>query len=69
MFSPYTLLAGFIFGTIGFGAWKYGKSLDRWKPVTRGLALMAYPYFIFNSCLLWGIGVALLVALWFHHDE
>jgi len=69
MFSPYNILAGFIFGTIGWGAWSYGKKLDLWKPVAIGLALMVYPYFIFNPYLLWGIGVALLVTLWFHHDR
>ena len=69
MFSPYNILAGFIFGTIGFGAWRYGKAMEKWKPVAIGLALMVYPYFVYNSYLLWGIGVALLVTLWFHHGE
>ncbi|MBG7609199.1 MAG: hypothetical protein IZT59_14400 [Verrucomicrobia bacterium] len=69
MFSPYNILAAFIFGSIGWGAWRYGRKLDLWKPVVIGLALMVYPYFIYNAWLLWGIGVALLVTLWFHHDE
>lgn len=68
-FDGYNILAGFIFGTIGWGALSYGRKLERWKPVTIGLALMIYPYFIFNRWLLWGIGTALLVTLWFHHDE
>ena len=69
MFSPYNILAGFIFGTIGWGSWRYGRSLDRWKPVAIGVALMVYPYFIYNSWLLWGIGVGLLVLLWFQHHD
>ena len=68
-FDPYNFLAGFIFGTIGLGAFSYGKKLDLWKPRVIGVALMVYPYLFSNAYLLWGIGVALLVTLWFHHDE
>ncbi len=69
MFHPYNLLGGLVFSLIGFGAWRYGRSLDRWKPVAIGLALMIYPYFTRNPWLTWGIGTSLLILLWFHHDE
>ncbi len=68
-FEPYNLLAGFIFGMVGLGAWRYGRALDRWKPVAIGLALMLYPYFTPRAWQTWTIGVALVVLLWFHHDE
>ena len=67
--DPYNILAGFIFGTIGWGAFVYGRRLDLWKPRVIGVALMVYPYLFSNNWLLWGIGVALLATLWFHHDE
>ena len=67
--DPYNILAGFIFGTIGWGALSYGRRLDLWQPKSIGVTLMLYPYFISNAWLLWGIGVGLLVALWFYHDE
>ncbi len=67
--DPYNILAGFIFGTIGWGALTYGRRLDLWKPKAIGLALMIYPYFFTNAWLLWGIGVSLLVTLWFQHDQ
>jgi hypothetical protein len=69
MFDGYNILAGFIFGTIGWGALRFGRQLERWKPITIGLALMIYPYFVYNKYLLWSIGALLLILLWFHHDE
>lgn len=69
MFNGYNILAGIIFGTIGWGAWSYGRKLDLWKPIAIGLALMVYPYFFSNPWLMWGVGIALLVTLWFHHGE
>lgn len=68
-FNPYNILAGLIFGTIGWGAFAYGKRLDLWQPRAIGVALMVYPYLFSNAWLLWGVGVALMVLLWFYHDE
>ena len=68
-FNPYNLLAGFIFGMIGLGAWRYGKALDRTHPRLIGVALMAYPYLISHDILVWVVGIALLVLLWFFHHE
>jgi len=65
----YVLLAGLIFSAIGMGAWGYGKKLELWKPKAIGVAMMLYPYFIYNRIAVWAIGVGLCVLLWFHHDE
>ena len=68
-FDPYNLLAGFIFGTLGWGAFSYGRRLDLWQPRAIGAGLMVYSYFFSNPWLVWGLGVGLLVALWFYHSE
>lgn len=68
-FNPYNLLAGFIFGTLGWGAFSYGKRLDLWQPRAIGLALMIYPYFFTSALLLWGLGGGLLGLLYFFHDD
>lgn len=65
----YTLIAGFFFGTIGFGSFTYGKKLDLWQPRVIGGALFVLPYVIYNFWLLSVIGTALLVTLWFYHDQ
>lgn len=67
--DPYQLLAGFIFSTIGLGAWYYGKKLERWKPMVIGMAMMIYPYFIYNRIAVWMVGIVLTVLLWFNHYE
>lgn len=69
MFDGYNILAGFIFGTIGWGAFRFGRQLERTKPIIIGLALMIYPYFVYNKYLLWGIGTSLLVLLWFNRHD
>jgi hypothetical protein len=68
-FNPYNILAGLIFGTLGLGVYMYGKRMDLWQPRLIGLGLMIYPYFVSNSWLLWGVGVGLLVLLYFYHSE
>lgn len=68
-FEPYTILAGILFGIIGWGAFRYGRQMELWKPTVIGLVLMIYPYFVWNRYAVWAVGAALLVVLWFHHDE
>ena len=52
------LLAGLIFGSIGFVAFIYGKRQGLWKPMFCGLALMVYPYFVADTMALFAIGAA-----------
>src|ERR1700760_3123764 len=50
-FSAANLIGGFIFGSIGFVAFIYGKRLNLWKPMFIGLALMVYPYFVSSDLI------------------
>lgn len=67
-FDAPNLIAGFVFGSIGFVAFIYGKRTNLWKPMFCGLALMAYPYFVENVILLFGIGSLGTAALFFLRD-
>ncbi len=51
------LMAGLIFGSIGFVAFIYGKRMNVWKPMFLGLALMVFPYFIGNTTWLFATGI------------
>jgi hypothetical protein len=64
-FSTANLIGGFIFGSIGFIAFMYGKRMSLWGPMFLGLALMVYPYFVSNDVILWIAGVVGSAALWF----
>ena len=68
MFSLPNLIAGFLFGGIGFVAFVYGKKLSRFQPMLIGVALMTYPYLVSNPWLLYGIGIALTAALYFTRE-
>jgi hypothetical protein len=67
-FSAPNLLAGILFGSIGFVGFIYGKRMSRWKPMMIGLLLMAYTYFVQNTLAVCGIGLAGTVALFCWSD-
>ncbi|MEY2527434.1 MAG: hypothetical protein QOE73_2205 [Verrucomicrobiota bacterium] len=67
-FDAANLIAGSIFGSIGFVAFIYGKRMNLWKIMFCGLALMIYPYFVENMSILYGVGAAGTAALFFLRD-
>jgi hypothetical protein len=64
-FDAANLIGGFIFGSVGFIAFIYGKRMNLWKPMFLGLALMVYPYFVTNEILLFAVGIIGSASLWF----
>src|SRR5207248_10757388 len=66
--SSANLIGGFIFGSIGFVAFVYGKRMNLGKMMLAGLALMIFPYFVENMSILYGIGSAGTIALFFLRD-
>jgi len=57
------IFAGIMFGSIGFGAFIYGKKQSNFKALGIGIALMAYPYFVPNTIAVYAIGALLTAAL------
>lgn len=64
-FDGASLLGNFLFSSIGFVAFMYGKRMQLWKMMLCGLALMTFPYFVGSMSMLYGIGGAGTVALFF----
>ena len=62
------IIAWFLFGSVGFIAFVYGKKQEELKPLLIGLALMGYPYFTNNTIALYAIGVGLCGALYYFRD-
>jgi hypothetical protein len=60
-----SLLWGLLFGSIGMGFLVYGKRQRAIVPLVCGLALMVFPYFVSNTLLLVGVGVALIAIPYF----
>ena len=65
MFGYFNLIGGLVFGTIGFVAFVYGKKQAEWKPITIGITLMVYPYFVSDVRILYAVGTLLCLALLF----
>jgi hypothetical protein len=57
-----------MFGAIGLGAFIYGKRMVLWRPMVIGIALMAYPYFVPQTWLMYAIGCVLSLGLYVFRD-
>jgi hypothetical protein len=66
--APAVLFAGLIFGVIGIAAFTYGRKTAQWQKMAVGLALIAFPYFVSQTWLLYAIGLTLCGALYFWRD-
>jgi len=64
--SPAYLFGLFLFGIIGFAAYRYGKKMSLQSFKWIGVALMLYPYVVSATWLLYGVGVVLCVGLYFN---
>ena len=58
-----SIVAGLIFGGVGFVAFVYGKKQALWKPMAIGIALMAYPFFVADTLWQFIVGGVLTLAL------
>lgn len=53
-----------VFGIIGMVAFWKGRKLKRPRVKWLGVALMLYPYVVWNTTMIYVAGLALCVALW-----
>lgn len=67
-FTGAKIFAYLLFGAAGLGVFSYGRKNNLLGPTIIGVALMAYPYFVSSTLLLYLVGVILLAALYFWRD-
>ena len=67
-FSGALLVGNLLFSSVGFVAFIYGKRMNVWRPMLFGLALMAYPYFVRDPLVLFGIGAVLCAGLFLFRE-
>ena len=60
------LVGALLFGTIGLVAFWKGRRNQRPRVKWIGVALMLYPYVVWNTTLLYAVGVLLCGAWWFY---
>lgn len=64
-FAPGDLVAGLLFGGVGFVAFTYGKRMGKFQTMGMGVALCAYPYFTPSGWMQWAVGIGLTALTWF----
>ncbi|MFM6928845.1 MAG: hypothetical protein ACKOX6_10305 [Bdellovibrio sp.] len=65
-FDMSSIIAGLIFGLVGWYVLKHGRREANMRNVGFGLALMIYPYFVDGPKLTWAIGLALCGFAYFY---
>ena len=62
--SPAYLIGVIVFSLVGIAAYYYGKRQGRSRMRWLGLALMLYPYVVWQTWLLYVAGAGLSIAAW-----
>lgn len=63
------IMAGFIFGVIGWWLFREGKKRAQPRVLAVGLLLMIYPYFTSSPKADWGIGILLCGAAYYFWND
>jgi len=59
-----TLICSFIFGTIGFSYFIYGKKQKRMVPLFSGVLLSVFPFFVSGAVAMTIVGAILTAMPW-----
>jgi hypothetical protein len=63
--SPAYLLGSFIFGILGYVAFRRGRKAERAELTWSGMALMIYPYAVSETWMLWAAGAILTAWVYY----
>ena len=62
-FDPYNLYLGFLFGLVGFAAWRYGRHKQSVRHIILAIILCVFSYFVPDVWWTLGIGGVLTLLL------
>jgi hypothetical protein len=62
--SPAYIVGAIVFGFVGLWAFVHGKRVGRPRTRWLGLALMLYPYVVWQTWLMYLVGLGLCIAVW-----
>jgi apolipoprotein N-acyltransferase len=62
--SPAYIFGAIVFGIVGLVAFARGRKTGRPRVKWLGVALMFYPYLVWNTWILYLVGLALCAWLW-----
>lgn len=62
--TPSYIFGAIVFGIVGMVAFWHGRRSQQRSTRWLGLALMFYPYAVSQTWLLYGLGAALTVGVW-----
>ncbi len=57
--TPAYIAGALLFGIVGLVAFRRGRKCSQAQLTWTGVALMLYPYVIYETWLLWALGIAL----------
>lgn len=61
--SPTYMAGAIVFGLLGWAAWRHGRKRSQPLTLWLGVALMAYPYLVSSTWVLYATGWALCSAI------
>jgi len=68
VFTASNLFGQILFGAIGMGAFVYGRKSEQLRPILIGVALMAFPYFVGATWVLYAVGSFLTAGLFLFRE-
>jgi hypothetical protein len=66
--SPAYIAGAIVFGLVGLAGWRHGRRKQKPRAKWLGLALMLYPYVVPQTWLMYAVGAALTLWLYFAWD-
>jgi len=69
MFTPAYMICATLFSLIGIAAYFYGRRTSRRHTKWVGIALMLYPLVVWQTWMMYAVGIGLCASLYFVREK